>query len=257
MVGSQNQQVRGFMTCIVLTPEIEDVHSTPAISAPAKERFRMQTQRYQRGSLSVMKRKSLPDAWFFRYYTAENGQRVYKRKFVGTVIDLPKRKDAEKAVTQLRVDVNEGAAFAPLNFEQLVAHFKANEMPNKAYSTREAYKNLLDVRVSPKWGKYTLSAIKSVEVEGWLGDLKKIKGEPVSPATKAKIRNLMSALFAHAIRHEWQQGIPSVQCAPQLNGFARRTFLLLASSRHFCLSCRSVSGSWCCWPGALAFGAGS
>ena len=31
----------------------------------------------------------------------------------------------------------------------------------------------------------------------------KINGQVASPATKTKIRNLMSALFSHAIRHEW------------------------------------------------------
>ena len=38
---------------------------------------------------------------------------MYKKQIVGTVVEFPKRKDAEKAVTQLRVDVNDGAAFAP------------------------------------------------------------------------------------------------------------------------------------------------
>ncbi len=33
----------------------------------------MQAQRYQRGSLSILKRKSQPDAWMFRYYAQENG----------------------------------------------------------------------------------------------------------------------------------------------------------------------------------------
>ena len=37
----------------------------------------------------------------FRYYAEEVGRRVYK-KIVGTVIEFPKRKDAEKAVAQLR-----------------------------------------------------------------------------------------------------------------------------------------------------------
>ena len=75
----------------------------------------MQAQRYQRGSLSLLKRKSQPDTWVFRYYAEERGHRTYKKKIVGTVTELPKRKDAEKAVMQLRVDVNEGAAFAPVN----------------------------------------------------------------------------------------------------------------------------------------------
>lgn len=163
----------------------------------------MKAQRYQRGSLSILKRKSQADAWVFRYYAEEDGRRVYKRKFVGTVIEFPKRKDAEKAITQLRVDVNEGAAFAPMNVEQLAAHYKSDELPRKAFSTIEGYKNFLDIHITPKWGKHSLSSIKSVEVEKWLRDLKRVDGKTSSPATKAKIRNVMSALFSHAIRQGW------------------------------------------------------
>jgi integrase len=68
--------------------------------------------------------------------------------------------------------------------------FKANDL-------------LTALHIVPKWGKHSLSAIKSVEVETWLRNLKKVNGKPASPGTKTKIRNLMSALFAHAIRHEW------------------------------------------------------
>jgi integrase len=163
----------------------------------------MQAQRYQRGSLSILKRKSQPDAWVFRYYTEENGRRVYKKTVIGSVIEFPKRKDAEKQVAQLRVGINEGAAFAPITVEQLAIHFKNVEVPLKAHSTGEGYKNFLDVHVIPRWGQHHLASIKGVEVENWLRTLKRKDGEPASPATKAKIRNLMSAVFAHAIRYGW------------------------------------------------------
>src|ERR1700756_4629836 len=87
------------------------VDSTEAISALAKRRVRMQAQRYQRGSLTIIKRKCKPNVWSFRYYTKENGRSVYKRKIIGTVLEFPKRKDAERELTKLRVDINEGVAF--------------------------------------------------------------------------------------------------------------------------------------------------
>ena len=165
--------------------------------------LRMKSQRYQRGSLSLQKLKSKPAIWVFRYYTEEDGRRVYKKKIVGSAVELPKRKDAEKVVTQFRIDVNEGASFAPMNVEQLAAHYKSNELPSKAYSTIESYKAFLNTHVIPRWGMQALSAIKGVEVEKWLKQLAKVDGAPASPATKAKIRNVMSALFAHAIRQGW------------------------------------------------------
>ena len=170
--------------------------------------LRMKPHRYQRGSLSLQKLKSKPATWVFRYYAEEDGQRVYKKKIVGTVVELPKRKDAEKAVLQLRIDVNEGTAFSPMNVEQLVAHYKSNELPDKAYSTRENYKAVLGTHIVPHWGKQVLSAIKGITVEDWLKRLTRLDGKPASPALKTKIRNVMSALFAHAMRNGWAANNP-------------------------------------------------
>jgi integrase len=119
------------------------------------------------------------------------------------VLQFPKRKDAEKAIAQIRVDVNEGAEFAPMNLEQLIAHYKSNELPSKAFSTREGYTDFMDNHIAPRWAKHTLASVKSVEVEKWLGGVTRKDGKPASPAMKSKIRNIMSALFAHAIRHGW------------------------------------------------------
>jgi hypothetical protein len=64
------------MTSSGLTTTLQNVDSSAAISAHAKEKIRMQAQRYQRGSLSLVKRKSQPDAWVFRYYAEEEDRRV-------------------------------------------------------------------------------------------------------------------------------------------------------------------------------------
>ena len=133
---------------------------------------------------------------------------VYKRQVVGPITQFPKRKDAEQEVAQLRVDVNQGAEFAPINIEQFAVHYQQVELPSKAFSTQEGYKNYLDLHVLPKWGRYRLSGIKAVEVEVWLRGLKTVKGKPASPGTRTKIRNLMSALFSHAIRYEWASRNP-------------------------------------------------
>ena len=111
----------------------------------------MRAQRYQRGSLALRKRKRQPDIWEFRYYTEESGRSVYKRKYVGTVMEFPRRKDAEKAILELRAEINEGARCAPLNIAQLAAHYKKNELPRKAYATIVGYTGFLDKRIVPKW----------------------------------------------------------------------------------------------------------
>jgi integrase len=49
--------------------------------------------------------------------------------------------------------------------------------------------------------------VRTVAVERWLKQLRRVNGERLADATKAKIRNLMSVLFNHAIRYEWlEQG---------------------------------------------------
>lgn len=190
---------------------MNDRRAGEAQTPPAKPislGLRKKVQRYQKGSLSLQKLKSEPSIWVFRYYTEVNGRRVYKKVRIGSAVELPKRKDAEKAVAQLRIDVNEGAAFAPMNIEQLAAHYKSNELPEKAYSTQEGYKATIDVHIVPQWGKQGLSAIKGITVESWLKKLNRLDGEPASPAMKSKIRNVMSALFAHAIRNGWAVNNP-------------------------------------------------
>ena len=42
-----------------------------------------------------------------------------------------------------------------------------------------------------------MTDVKTVAVEPWLGTL------PLANASKAKIRNIMSAIFTHAMRYEW------------------------------------------------------
>jgi integrase len=163
----------------------------------------MRTQRYQRGSLTIMKRKGQPDVWSFRYYTEVDGRSVYKRKIIGTVVEFPKRKDAEKALMHLRVNINEGTAFVPMTIEQLAAHYLSNEAPDKSYSTREGYKNIIKNQVIPRWSASSLSSIVAIDVENWLKALKRRDGKPASPGSKSKIRNVMSAMFSHAIRYGW------------------------------------------------------
>jgi integrase len=58
------------------------------------------------------------------------------------------------------------------------------------------YQGYLNKWILPRWKNYTLSAINAGEVELWLRSL------PLARASCAKIRNLMSVVFNHAIRHQ-------------------------------------------------------
>jgi len=56
-----------------------------------------------------------------------------------------------------------------------------------------------------EWGAYRLAEIKAVQVEQWLKTL------PLARGSKAKIRNIMSALYSHAMRWEWTDKNPITQ----------------------------------------------
>jgi len=137
--------------------------------------------------------------------TQPNGQRTNRKVVVGTVEQYSTCPSAaQKAADALRIHVNKEtprSALQPLTCEQLIAHYTEKELAEdnhkRANSTKAAYKCYLDNWSLPRWGSYRLTDVKTVAVEEWLGKLSLAAG------TKAKLRNIMSAAFNHAIRHEW------------------------------------------------------
>lgn len=167
--------------------------------------------RYQQGSVQREKRRSGPDVWIFRWYeTGTDGKNKYRKAIVGTVDTLANETSALKAAQALRIDANQQtpqAGIGPSTIAMLIAHYRLKELAGdrngrKAYSTRSAYECYLENWILPRWGNHTLEQVKSVAVEEWLDGIKRAK------ATRAKIRNLMSALFTHAMRYEWADRNP-------------------------------------------------
>ncbi len=105
----------------------------------------------------------------------------------------------------MRIDANQQTPqteAGPSTIATLVAHYRLKELAGnrngrKAFSRRSAYECNLENWVLPRWGDHQLDQVKPVAVEEWLDSIKRAKG------TRAKIRNLMSALFTHAMRYEW------------------------------------------------------
>jgi integrase len=166
----------------------------------------MKRPRYQFGALYQEPRKKGPDVWVYRWREADaNGRRKLRKQIVGTVRELRSRTDAQQAVEALRLSVNKQTVehcALPASFEMLVEHYRIKELPmdtheRKTRGTKLVYNSNLNSHILPRWGRYPLRRINSVEVEDWLKSLK------LAPATKAKLRNVMSAIFRHAIRWGW------------------------------------------------------
>ncbi len=173
--------------------------------------------RYQGGYLRLGRRKTGPDCWEFLWRdTDPTGRRVRRMAVIGTVQEYPTEEHAWKASNGLRASINEARnrqPEQPITVGDLIDQYVKTELDTdlaertKSNATRVVYRDFLDRRVRPAWGELNIRAVRTIAVERWLGQLLRSDGSPMAASTKAKIRNLMSVLFNHAIRHEWlEQG---------------------------------------------------
>ena len=190
----------------------------------------MTTARYQNGCISRSVNGSGTPIWIFRWYeTQVDGRRIRKKKQIGTLDQFRTEAAAEKAAMGLRLAINSEtkSELNAITMEQLAQHFRDKELVDhgeegRAWSTRDRYESCLNHWIGPRWGNVKLSDIKAPMVEEWLRKLKRQPRkrktqqlavqekhlQPLAPATKAKIRNLMSVLFNHAIRWDFAQRNP-------------------------------------------------
>jgi integrase len=188
----------------------------------------MRRTSYQKGSLKLAVRKK-GKAWEYRWREVQiDGSIRRKNIVIGTLEEFPNESAAQAAVDALRLDINRQTPqqlVRDISVETLVNHYRQHELPDifdrkkpapnatnedrKSYSTQSIYDGYLRKWIGPRWGSFRLSEVKAVHVEGWLKALCFPKtAVPLARGTKAKIRNIMSALFSHAIRWEWTERNP-------------------------------------------------
>lgn len=194
----------------------------------------MRKARKQNGSLYLDKNGSRELIWMFSWsHVLPNGRRVRRKKQVGTLDQYKTEAAAERAVRSWRLAINSNQvhAFSGITMGDVIEHFRTKELVDKgedgrAWSTRDRYESYLDRWIGPRWGREELASIKAPIVEEWLGDLtfdpdwRRVKKDavlvkrgkkemqPLAPASKSRIRNLMSVLFNHAIRWEFTDRNP-------------------------------------------------
>jgi integrase len=162
--------------------------------------------KFQEGSLTRERRQRQADVWVYRWREVDQDSSVKRPKMiVGTVEQYRTESLAKKALADLNLDVNphqsESAHPALTTMGQLIDHYKAEELGDNRYSKTQAtvdvYTEYLIYWIAPQWKQYRVAAVKPTEVETWLHSLDLANG------TKAKIRNIMSAVFQHALRHQF------------------------------------------------------
>lgn len=184
--------------------------------------------RYQGGSLRLEERKRGPAVWVYRWWEKDTeGKPIRRKAHLGNLDEYPNESKAQAAADALRLTINEQTPrqqLKEITIATLVQHYREHEMPDvfskkrprigtvceheegrKSYSTQETYEGYLKKWIVPRWGSYRLGDVKAVQVEQWL------KTVPLARGSRAKIRNIMSALYSHAIRWEWTDKNPITQ----------------------------------------------
>jgi len=158
----------------------------------------------QNGSIMRAERRRGPDVWEYRWREpGADGKRKHRRMVVGSVNQFVDKSAVFRATSALRRDVNMSDVRSkgkPITLSQLADHYSQRELAAnnrwKTHSTKLGYRGYLRKWIIPRWGGYTLTAIRAGEIELWLRSL------PLARSTCAKIRNVMSVLFNHGLRHE-------------------------------------------------------
>jgi integrase len=122
---------------------------------------------------------------------------------IGSVDEFTDKSAARQRIIALGLEINFNDArinHKTLTISELVDHYRQRELkPDtvwKTYSTKVTYQGYLNKWILPRWGACALERMNAGEVEIWLRSL------PLARSSCAKIRNVMSVVFNHGIRHE-------------------------------------------------------
>jgi integrase len=142
------------------------------------------------------------NVWNFFWWA--DGKRHSKK--VGTLADLPTKRDAWRAAKPLRDALESkqppvttcGTQKVP-TVNTLVEQYRAEKMPDRA-STRRGYEAWLDNHILPRWGVCSITELQARPVEMWLQRLE------LAPKSKLHIRGMLSILWDYAM---WRGDIPT------------------------------------------------
>src|ERR1700730_4560336 len=157
--------------------------------------------RYQQGSLNLEERKKGPAVWVYRWWEKDvDGKSVRRKLQVGDAGKYPTESAAQAAADALRLTINNHSqrkARHRTTVNTLWEHYTSEELPLKEMSTQDVYTIVVRNWILPRWGQLLLDEVQTVEVERWL------RTTDLADGTRAKIKNVRSALFSHAVRWEF------------------------------------------------------
>jgi integrase len=168
--------------------------------------------RYQKGSLRRVSRKSGPDVWEYRYRNhAESGSPM--RQITLSTLEFPTETKARVRLQEQLLRNNGSEAYRAQNkptlgliIERFIKEERIEEILQQkpgettitdddavSYSTAAGHRSYLKRHIKPKWGSIALTDIKPLEVTQWLKSL------PLSPKTRGQLKALIHLLFEKAM----------------------------------------------------------
>jgi hypothetical protein len=185
-------------------------------------------------ALAKAERKNGPDVWQFRWpEKGGDGRRVDRKGVIGTIEQYSDAAAAQQLAARIiaRPKSLDSRPAPPMTIAEFCEHFQHHELAQsdafRSHSTRRNYIFYLNKWIIPRWQDYELADVRTVEVEAWLRSL------PLARSTCAKIRNLMSVVFNHALRHEFSAAILFASCDKARKDGGLRTSYRRLRSNHF------------------------
>jgi len=133
-------------------------------------------RRFQTGTLSKLgKRRKIWVARWREDVLLDDGTigRLRRAETIGTVADLPNRRDALAKLEERLREVNQGTGRpeASMTFGAFVeSQWQVLAMPNFKASTRHGYKTVLKVHILPQWRTWRLRDIDRQNIQSWVAD---------------------------------------------------------------------------------------
>ena len=153
----------------------------------------------QRGWITKQERKKGP-VWVYHWYVIkpESGKRTEHNAVVGALATFPTEKEAWREIDRrhLKPQLDQGAIrTGRLTFGDLATSYLENGVTKLALTTQYNVKHYVNDFLLPRWGASAALDIQPLEIEQWLGSLKR------SNPTKDKIRRIMSVIYTRAQKY--------------------------------------------------------
>lgn len=172
----------------------------------------MARRRFQTGCLTkIGKRRKI---WVIRWredVLRDDGSvgRIQRAEMIGSVAELPNRRDALAKMGERLREVNQGTARpeATMTFETFVdSQWKVLALPNFKASTQHGYKTVLATHVLPAWRTWRLREIERVAIQQWVaGQFRK----GVGWQTVRNSWTLLSSVLETAVEYGYLQANPA------------------------------------------------